>query len=174
MVVPKCLMEGDPRMYRKGEYISYSGHGVCAIADIRTMDFGTGSGEQVYYVIEPIAAGSATIYLPYDNPKVLSRMRPVLTKEEIDRIICSVRDDQILWTNDRKVRTVQFQQILSRRDTRELLMLASCLHKRKTEKGLPASELEMLHKAEGMIEQEFSFALNLRREDIGQYIRDRL
>ena len=53
-------------------------------------------------------------------------------------------------------------------------MLASCLHKRKTEKGLPASELEMLHKAEGMIEQEFSFALNIRREDIGQYIRDRL
>lgn len=110
----------------------------------------------------------------FDNPNGLSRMRPVLTKEEIDRIICSVQDDQILWTNDRKVRTAQFQQILSRRDTRELLMLASCLHKRKTEKGLPASELEMLHKAEGMIEQEFSFALNIRREDIGQYIRDRL
>ena len=161
-------------MYQKGEYISYSGHGVCRIADIRAMDFGTGSGRRDYYVIEPIAAGSATIYLPYDNPNGLSRMRPVLTKEEIDRIICSVQDDQILWTNDRKVRTAQFRQILSRRDTRELLMLASCLHKRKTEKGLPASELEMLHKAEGMIEQEFSFALNIRREDIGQYIRDRL
>lgn len=78
------------------------------------------------------------------------------------------------WPNDRKVRISQFQQILSRRDTRELLMLASCLHKRKTEKGLPASELEMLHKTEGMIEQEFSFALNIRKEEIGQYIRDRL
>ena len=53
-------------------------------------------------------------------------------------------------------------------------MLASCLHKRKTEKGLPASKLEMLHKTEGMIEQEFSFALNIRKEEIGQYIRDRL
>lgn len=150
------------------------GHGVCQISDIRTIDFGTGSGAQDYYVVEPIAAGSATIYLPRGNPKVLSRMRPVLTKEEIDGIICSVRDDQIRWTNDRKARTIQFQQILSRRDTRELLMLASCLHKRRTEKGLPASELEMLHKTEGMIEQEFSFALNVRREEIGQYIRDRL
>lgn len=53
-------------------------------------------------------------------------------------------------------------------------MLASCLHKRKTEKGLPVGELEMLHRVEGMIEQEFSFALNLRREEIGQYIRDHL
>ena len=161
-------------MYQKGEYISYSGHGVCQISDIRAMDFGTGSGQQDYYVIEPISAGNATIYLPCGNPKVRSRMRPVLTKEEIDAIISSVRDDQIPWTNDRKVRTARFQQILSMRDTRELLMLASCLHKRKTEKGLPASELEMLHKTEGMIEQEFSFALNVRREEIGQYIRDRL
>lgn len=101
-------------------------------------------------------------------------MRPVLTREEIDEIIFSVREEQIPWPNDRKVRISQFQQILSRRDTRELLMLASCLHKRKTEKGLPASELEMLHKTEGMIEQEFSFALNIRKEEIGQYIRDRL
>lgn len=159
-------------MYQKGDYISYSGHGVCKISDIRAMDFG--SGKQDYYIIEPIAAGSATIYLPRDNPKALSRIRPVLTKEEIDAIISSVRDDQIPWPNDRKVRIAQFQQILSRRDTRELLMLASCLHKRKTERGLPAGELEMLHKVEGMVEQEFSFALNLRREEIGQYIRDRL
>lgn len=159
-------------MYQKGDYISYSGHGVCGISDIRAMDFG--SGKQDYYIIEPIAAGSATIYLPRDNPKALSRIRPVLTKEEIDAIISSVRDDQIPWPNDRKVRIAQFQQILSRRDTRELLMLASCLHKRRTERGLPAGELEMLHKAEGMVEQEFSFALNVRREEIGQYIRDRL
>ena len=159
-------------MYQKGDYISYSGHGVCRISDIRAMDFG--SGKQDYYIIEPIAAGSATIYLPIGNPKALLHLRPVLTKEEIDAIIFSVREEQIPWINDRKVRIAQFQQILSRRDTRELLMLASCLHKRKTERGLPAGELEMLHKAEGMIEQEFSFALNIQREDIGQYIRDRL
>ena len=159
-------------MYQKGDYISYSGHGVCKISDIRAMDFG--SGKKDYYIIEPIAAGCATIYLPRGNLKALSRMRPVLTKEEIDAIIFSVREEQIPWPNDRKVRIAQFQQILSRRDTRELLMLASCLHKRKTEKGLPASELEMLHKTEGMIEQEFSVALNICKEEIGQYIRDHL
>ena len=157
-------------MYQKGDYISYSGHGVCRIADIRSMDFG--AGEQCYYVIEPIAAGNATIYLPVENPKVLTRLRPVLTKEEIDQIITGVRNDEIPWIYDRKARIAKFQQILSRKDTRELLLLASCLHRRKTEKGLPASELEMLHKAEGMIEQEFSFALHIPREEIGQYIRE--
>lgn len=159
-------------MYQKGDSISYSGHGVCRIADIRDMDFGNGS--QPYLVVEPMASGSATIYLPADNPKALARIRPVLTKEEIDAIIFSVRDDQMPWIPDRKLRLAQFQKILSRRDTRELLLLASCLHKRKTEKGLPTSELEMLHRVEGMIEQEFAFALNMETGNIGQYIREHL
>ena len=159
-------------MYGKGDYISYGGHGVCQIADVRSMDFG--SGEQEYLVIEPIASGGATIYLPSANQTIQTRMRPVLTREEIDAIISSVKNQQMPWPADRKQRMNQFQQILSRRDTRELLLLASCLHKRKTEKGLSASELEILHKVEGLIEQEFSFALHISRAEIGQYIRDRL
>lgn len=159
-------------MYGKGDYVSYSGHGVCRIADIRSMNFG--NGEQEYLVIEPIASGSATIYLPACNPKIPSRMRPVLTREEIDTIISSVKNDQMPWIPDRKQRMYQFQQILSRRDTRELLLLAGCLQKRRTEKGLPTSELEILHKVEGMVEQEFSFTLNVGRAQIGTYIRDRL
>lgn len=159
-------------MYSKGDYISYGSHGVCRIADRRSMDFG--SGEQEYLVIEPIASGSATIYLPASSPRLSSRIRPVLTREEIDAIISSVKNDRMPWIEDRKQRTLQFQQILSRRDTRELLLLAGCLHKRRTEKGLPTSELEILHKVEGMVEQEFSFALNVGRAQIGTYIRGRL
>lgn len=159
-------------MYGKGDCISYNGHGVCRIADIRKMNFG--NGNQEYLVIEPIASGSATIYLPADSPKIQERIRPVLSREEIDAIIDSVKNDRMSWVLDRKLRLSRFQQILSRRDTRELLLLASCLYMRKTEKGLPSGELEILHKVEGMIEQEFSFTLHIRREDIGQYIRDRL
>ena len=55
-------------MYGKGDYISYGGHGVCRIADVRSMDFG--SGEQEYLVIEPIVSGSTTIYLPSGNQNV--------------------------------------------------------------------------------------------------------
>ena len=76
-------------MYGKGDYISYGGHGVCRIADVRSMDFG--SGEQEYLVIEPIASGGATIYLPSANQTTQTRMHPVLTQEEIDAIISSVK-----------------------------------------------------------------------------------
>ena len=74
-------------MYGKGDYISYGGHGVCQIADVRSMDFG--SGEQEYLVIEPIASGSATIYLPSANQTVQTRMRPVLPPETTSIMLIS-------------------------------------------------------------------------------------
>lgn len=82
-------------MYQKNDYINYAGHGICKIEDIRRMNFYTGSGEQDYYVIQPIAPGSATIYLPVDNPKSADRMRPILTQAEIDSVIRSVGDEEI-------------------------------------------------------------------------------
>ena len=125
-------------------------------------------------MIAPIDSGSATIYLPACNPKLSPRMRPVLTREEIDSILSDVKNDRMPWIPDRKQRTLRFRQILSRRDTRELLLLADCLDRQKMGKGLSTGELEILHRVEGMVEQEFSFALNISRGEIGQYIRDRL
>lgn len=161
-------------MYDKGSYVSYGGHGICQISDIRPMDFGNGIGQQEYYVIQPIAPGSATIYLPAGNSNVQKKMRPVLTQEEIDSIIHSVKNDEMPWVLDRKLRLAQFHQVLSRRETRELLLLASCLHQRSMEKGLSGSELDILHRAEGIIEQEFAFSLQIGREKIGEYIQDKL
>ena len=160
-------------MYQKGDYINYGGHGVCRIEDITSMNFGGGAGKS-YYVIQPIAPGSATIYFPVDSPKAVERMRPLLSKEEIDAIILSVKDEQMTWIADRKQRTAQFQQILSRRDERELLLLASCLHQRQMEKPLPSSEMDMLRRVEHIIEQEFAFTLDLHAQQIGEYIREKL
>ena len=160
-------------MYQKGDYINYGGHGVCRIEDITSMNFGGGAGKS-YYVIQPIAPGSATIYFPVDSPKAVERMRPLLSKEEIDAIIHSVKDEQMPWIADRKQRTAQFQQILSRRDERELLLLSSCLHQRQLEKPLPSGEMDMLRRVEHIIEQEFAFTLDLHAQQIGEYIREEL
>ena len=91
-------------MYQKDDYVNYGAHGICRIEDIRMMDFQTGGGMQKYYVIRPLNQESATFYLPTDNPKIQERMRPVLTQSEIDDIILSVKNKQMPWIHDRKVR----------------------------------------------------------------------
>lgn len=161
-------------MYQKNDYINYAAHGICKIEDIRKMDFHVGSGERDYYIIQPITPGSATIYLPVDNPKSTERMRPILTQEEIDSIIRSVKNEEIPWTFDRKVRQARFQEIISRRNERELLLLAGCLHRQLMSKGLSSGDRDILRKVEGMIEQEFSFALQISASSIGAYIREKL
>lgn len=161
-------------MYQKNDYINYAGHGICKIEDIRRMNFHTGSGEQDYYVIQPIAPGSATIYLPVDSPKSADRMRPILTQAEIDSVIRSVGDEEIPWPLDRKARQARFQEIISRRDERELMLLASCLHRQLMAKGLSTGDRDTLRKVESIIEQEFSFSLQISASSIGEYIREKL
>lgn len=159
-------------MYEIGEYVNYGTHGICQIEDIRTMDFGTGKRE--YYVLQPIAQNASTFYLPRDNPRTQERLRPVLTPESINTILSNIHAQRMPWIEDRKQRQLTFQQILSGRDTTQLLSLSACLHQRLTQKGLSFSDREILSKAEEMIEQEFSFALKLRPEEIGGYIRERV
>ena len=103
-------------------------------------------------------------------------MRPILSREEIDRLILSVKDRRLEWLPDRKERTEQFRQILAGRDERQLLLLISCLYLRSQEsgRGISAAEARLLKKAEDVIRQEFAFSLGISPEEIGRYIQARL
>ena len=132
-----------------------------------------GSVGHDYFVLKPVHQENASIFVPADNQNLLARMRPILAPEEIDQIIASVKDQDMLWISDRKALAAQFQALLSRRDERELLLLVSCLYL-KNPKGLSSTDAQILQQAEHIIEQEFSFALQISPQDIGSYIRKRL
>ena len=159
-------------MYQKGDYINYGGHGICQIDDIRAMDFKTGAGKRDYYILHPVCQDGTVFYLPADGSA--ARSRRLLTREEIDGILSGLRDTQMPWITDRKQRTERFHQILSRRDTGELVLLARCLHLQQRERPLPTAERETLHQVEHMIEQEFSFVLGLPPAEVGAYIQSRM
>lgn len=156
-------------MYQKGEYVIYGSNGVCVIEDVRPMDFGTANQE--YIVLHPLAQPTAAFYLPQ---RAQGKLRPVLTREKIDAILATVRQEPMPWIEGHKQRLQCFQQILSGRDTAQLLSLAGCLRQRQRCKGLSSTDRDILHRAEGAIRQEFAFALNLQPEEIGSYIQERL
>lgn len=159
-------------MYQKGDYINYSGHGICQVKDIRSMDFRTGAGARNYYILSPVNQEGTVFYLPEEGAD--ARSRRLLTREEIEGILSGICDAQMPWIPDRKQRTEEFHKILSRRDTGELLLLAACLHRQQLEKALSTADRETLRRVEGMIEQEFSLVLGLQASEIGGYILGRL
>ena len=158
------------------DYVNYSTQGICQIEDIRPIKFQAGSRARDYYVLRPIYQKNALVYVPTDSEHLLGKMRPVLSPEEIDQIIESVRTQGIPWIQDRTQRIARSKEILTGMDERELLLLASCLYRRSKEsgKGLSATDTAILKKVESIIEQEFSFSLKINALGVGAYIRKRL
>ena len=160
----------------KNEFVHYGACGVCRVEDIRPIRFGPDAPLRAYYVLHAVEQNGADIYVPADNPKLMSRMRPVLSKAEIDRLLAGVREDRLPWIEDRKQRLDTFRDILCRGDERELLLLARCLYQksRETAKGLSSTDAQVLKKAESMIAQAFSFSLHIGTQQVGGYIRRKL
>ena len=82
-------------MYQKGDYINYSGQGICQVTDIRSMDFRTGAGARNYYILSPIDQEGTVFYLPEEGSD--TRSRKLLTREEIDGILAGIRNAQMPW-----------------------------------------------------------------------------
>lgn len=168
--------KGGDNMPQINDYVNYSTHGICKIEDLRFIKLDSCSSGHDYYVLKPITRDTSSLFVPADNPVLVNRMRPVLSPEEIDDLILSVKDQNLLWINDRKQRAAKFQEILRIRDERELLLLISCLYHKSigTEKGLSNTDAQILKKAEDIIDQEFAFSLKTSTDSIGSYIRRKL
>lgn len=151
------------------QYVNYGTQGICKIEELRSVKFNSDSHARDYYILKPVYQENAQIYVPAKNQALLDKMRPILSPEEIDQIILSIQDQDRLWISGRTKRLARFWEILSGRDERELLLLASCLYRKYKEsgKGLCSSDAEILKQAENAIEQEISFSLKMSTKNIG-------
>lgn len=165
--------------YKKGDYIRYASNGVCLIDDIKNIDLNRSKKPKRFYVLKPINASSSTIYVPFENEELVSKMRHILSKNDIDALIDSAKQSKIDWISDRKERNNSFKQIIKDSAPQDLLKLVSCIYLKKQELSLEGKKLSStdenhLSMAETLIENEFSFVLNLDSNSVGQYIRSRL
>ncbi|MBQ9413530.1 MAG: CarD family transcriptional regulator [Clostridia bacterium] len=163
--------------FQKGEYVRYAANGVCLVDDIRQMP--ELKREEYFYILRPIADRNSTYFIPVDNAKLTAKLRPLLTKEEIDDLIDSVRDVHEPWIEDRKERAELFRTILRECDMRAVLSLAGTIYLRKQfldqeGKKLSPSDDSVLKQAESMTENEFAFVLHMQNTEVGPYVRERL
>ena len=181
VIIKIIKVRGDKMEYIKGEYVKYANNGVCLIDDICVPDFDKSSEDNFYYVLKPLSEKSTVIFVPVKNSALLSKMRKLLTKQEIDEKISSIEVKEEIWIDDRKKRTERFNNILKSNDTLELLRMVGCIYMKKQElaenkisKKLSFSDIDLLERAEKMIDDEFSFVLNIDANAVGEYIRRKL
>lgn len=163
--------------FEKSQYIRYGANGVCQIGDIGTLP-GMDASKQ-YYILQPIADKKSVYYIPVDSEALTSKMRPLLTRQEIDDTIDSVKGTAYVWIEDRNTRLESFRAALRNSDTRQTLLIVGSLYRHKEQllavgKKPSSSDDFLLKEAEGLIENEFAFVLGLESGEIGPYIRARL
>lgn len=167
-------------MFTVNDTIVYGRTGICVIDAIEKKKYSVRDRiENNCYVLKPIYDSTSTIFVPVDNERLTSMMRRVLTKQEIDSLLESIKDGEEQWIDDQRERTEKFKEVLSKGIRRELLLMIKCLYERKTQllkngKKLCASDDGILKDAEREVSQEFAYALGIEVGEVGNYILSKL
>ena len=161
-------------MFRVGDTVRYGQSGVCKIQDICDMTFG--GKTQCYYVLMPLFKAGSVVYVPAENPELVSRMLPPLTEEELAAAMQSVQEKEVEWIRDFRRRSEFAKKALSSGDRTEALYLIKSIYHHKKEilgqgARIHTTDDYFLKDAEILIFTEFSFVLNRSYEDIAEEIR---
>ena len=160
-----------------GEYVSYGINGMCNIEDIRPMQLSQSVEKMMYYILRPESNPKSTIFVPVNNQKLVSKMRELMTKDEINAMLVRMKDRTLEWEKDVRFRTESFHEILNNGVNQDLILMIRCLHRKRQElvqlgKKLPARDSNPLKTAERLVEEEFAHVLHIKCEEVSDYIRD--
>ncbi len=163
-------------MFSINDTILYGTHGVCHIADIVNAPFDGAKGD--YYILNPAHNPASTIYVPVDNEKLTSKMRSILSEEEIYSLIKNMPDEES-WIENKNDRAIRFKEILNSGNRSQILSLIKTIYKHREElkscgKKLHAADETAFKEAEKVIYDEFALVLNIRRDQVVPFIMEQM
>ncbi len=167
-------------MFQIGDVVAYGATGICKIEDLTITSLNrSGTNKQEYYVLRPLSASTCLTYVPVSNPKLMGRMRKLLTKAEIDHLLQTVRDQNLEWIPDARQRADQYGQLLSSGHPKHLLLLIQRLYLEKKAcsaegRRFSSADDRMLSNAERTLSEEFSYALEIPEAEVLAYVAQHL
>ena len=87
----------EEKDFQIGNHVAYGTNGVCIIEDIKPMKFASGMKEKMYFILDPEGNSSSKVFVPADNEKLVSRMRTVMTREEINDLLLGMKGKELEW-----------------------------------------------------------------------------
>ena len=85
----------NEKQLEEGSYVVYGTNGICIIEDRTLMSFISGEKKSPYYILRPVSSLESTIFVPIDNDQLMAKLRPLMTKEEIDALLLGMRGKEI-------------------------------------------------------------------------------
>ena len=125
-------------MYGIGERVVYGAQGVMEIVDLTEQT--VGDVTRKYYVLREYDSQSSSLtYVPTDNETLVSQLQPLLTRDEIIKVIKEAKTSQPLeWVEENRARSEMYKRILAAADRVQLLSMIRLVHEtgiRREEEG---------------------------------------
>ena len=158
-------------MFKIGDFLIYKGD-LCELKDIKkneSMNFD-------YYILSPVKDKSLTVSIPVDNKSGF--LRKVISKEQVEEIIKKIPDIKVIENEDRMIER-EYKILLSTDDHLDLIKIIKTTFARNEERRIAGKkigdkDINYFKKAEQILYNEFSVALNLSYEETKKYVTEKV
>lgn len=162
-------------MFQQGSLVVYGMHGVCTIIGLENRTVNKKPVE--YYVLEPVKQSDDRYYVPTQNAAAVAKMRPILTKEQLETLLSSPEAAKDAWITDENQRKQCYRELITSGDRAALLSMVKALHIHKNAQLAQGRRLHLcdenfLRDAENLLGGEFSLVLGIAPNEVGAYIRN--
>ena len=164
-------------MYKIGEYIIYGNDGVCKVEDVGVLNISGINKKRIYYTLKPLYE-NGKIFTPIDTSVF---MRSLINYEEVQQLIESIPYIKDKKCNEKNSRLLQiyYKNLLQTHECSDLLTLIAGIYEKKDTamkngKKLGQIDNRFMKVAEGLINDEFSVVLGIPREEVADYIKEKI
>lgn len=157
----------EENMYKIGETVIHSNHGVCKITNIEKLSFD--GIESEYYVLEPVYANRNSIVLkiPVNNNDYLDKM---ISKNALSTILNDVCKSKDSWNDNPIKRNLEFKSLFANKDYVNLGILVRTIYNRKMlSKKLSATDKKIFESAKFLMFGIIASVQNMDYEDVEEY-----
>ena len=149
-------------MFQVGDKIVHPMHGADVIDSIVTKKV---NGVVREYYILKLPVGGMLVMIPTSNSEEIG-VRPVVDKDEADRLIASMPDIEVDMTQNWNRRYRENMMRIKSGDLLEVAKVVKGLMLRDVDRGLSTGERKMLHSAKQILISELVLSQNTSYEDV--------
>lgn len=164
-------------MYQIGDRVVYGIQGICCVTGFeeKTVDRKSVS----YLVLEPVNRDGARYMVPTHNEKAMAKLRPLLSRQDMEALLTSDEIRQDNWIRDENQRKLLYRELISGGDRMALLRMVHSLYlNRKAQtaagKKIHLADENFLRDAEKLLCGEIAVVMEMEPEQAGNYLRTML
>ena len=162
-------------MFQIGDVVVYTTYGICRVENIIDMNFNGNLTK--YYVLVPLSEAKTELTIPVDNPITNARLHELLSEDEITEIIDEIPYLEPFWIPNDNERKKAFNEIIKKGNRKDTLQMLRSVKKHQLSlkdkvRKLHACDEQVMHDAEKLIVDEFSYVLKKDKVEVYNVVND--